>query len=149
MYIDTFKYLPKKIMTRKINATVSLFVALAVAGCATSSDKIAPAYISPMQYQAYDCDQLTAESIRLNQRVLSLQGQVDKAAANDKALTGVGVILFFPVLFALGGNQQQEAEYGRLKGEYEAIQQAATLKKCPGLMPTGASAPSIPAVTAK
>lgn len=118
--------------------TLAAFVAT---GCATSSDKIAPAYISPMQYQSYDCEQLTAESIRLNQRVLTLQGQVDKAAANDKALTGVGIVLFWPALFALGGNQQQEAEYGRLKGEYEAIQQAATVKKCRGLMPTAGSLP--------
>ena len=136
-------------MIQKNTFCFALAVALTVAGCATSSDKIAPAYISPMQYQSYDCDQLNAESSRLNQRVLTLQGQVDKAAANDKALTGVGVILFFPALFALGGNQQQEAEYGRLKGEYEAIQQAATLKKCPGLMPSGAPAPAVSPVPAK
>lgn len=136
-------------MIQKNTFCFALATALTVAGCATSSDKIAPAYISPMQYQSYDCDQLTAESSRLNQRVLTLQGQVDKAAANDKALTGVGAILFFPALFFLGGNQQQEAEYGRLKGEYEAIQQAATLKKCPGLIPSGAFAPAVPPVPAK
>jgi len=123
-------------------AVTVLVTTLAVAGCATSSDKIAPAYVSPMQYQSYDCDQLTAESLRVTQRVSTLQGQVDKAAANDKALTGVGVILFWPALFALGGNQQQEAEYGRLKGEHEAIQQSATLKKCPGMVPATTAMPS-------
>ena len=117
---------------------------LVLSGCATSSDKIAASYISPMQYQSYDCDQITAEGMRLNQRVASLQGQVDKAASNDKALTGVGVILFFPVLFALGGNQQQEAEYGRLKGENEAIQQAAIIKKCPGAVATVKAAATSP-----
>jgi hypothetical protein len=136
-------------MILKKHLAVLMVAALTVTGCATSSDKIAPAYVSPMQYQSYDCDQMTAESARLNQRVLTLQAQVDKAAANDKALTGVGAILFFPALFALGGNQQQEAEYGRLKGEYEAIQQAATLKKCPGLMPSGATTPTTAPVTAK
>jgi hypothetical protein len=100
-----------------------------------------------MQYQSYDCDQIAAEGSRLNQRVLTLQGQVDKAASNDKALTGVGMILFFPVLFALGGNQQQEAEYGRLKGESEALQQAAILKKCPGMMHVSTPAPTPPAAT--
>lgn len=107
--------------------------ALLATGCATSSDKIAAAYVSPLQYQSYDCDQIAAEGTRLNQRVMSLQGQVDKAASNDKAVTGVGAILFFPILFTLGGNQQQEAEYGRLKGEYEALQQSAIMKKCPGV----------------
>ena len=123
--------------------TAACFVAMALltSGCATSSDKIAPSYISPMQYQSYDCDQIAAEGSRLSQRIMSLQGQVDKAASNDKALTGVGVILFFPVLFALGGNQQQEAEYGRLKGEYEALQQSAVIKKCPGVVAASSTMP--------
>jgi uncharacterized protein YceK len=124
----------------KKTAVSFLVATVLVSGCATSSDKIAASYISPMQYQSYDCDQISAEGSRLSQRVISLQGQVDKAASNDKALTGVGVILFFPVLFALGGNQQQEAEYGRLKGEAEALQQAAVLKKCSGVMAASASA---------
>lgn len=118
--------------TKKIIASTAALLILA--GCATSSDKIATAYVSPLQYQSFDCSQLTAESVRINQRVLSLQGQVDKAAANDKAITGVGMIIFWPALFALGGNTQQEAEYGRLKGEYEAIQQAAIAKKCSGMV---------------
>lgn len=125
----------------KISTSILLVSALLVAGCATSSDKIATAYVSPMQYQSYDCDQLTAESLRLNQRVTSLQGQVDKAASNDKALTGVGMILFWPALFALGGNQQQEAEYARMKGEHEAIQQAAVMKKCSGMIPMASQNP--------
>jgi len=129
----------------KSTALAVVVSAMLVTGCATSSDKISAAYISPMQYQSYDCDQITSEGSRLNQRVTTLQGQVDKAASNDKALTGVGAILFFPVLFALGGNQQQEAEYGRLKGESEALQQAAILKKCPGVMP--ASSPATNAAT--
>jgi hypothetical protein len=110
-----------------------LSAGLILGGCATSSDKIATTYVSPMQYQSYDCDQLAIEGMRVNQRVMTLQAQVDKAAANDKALTGVGMILFWPALFALGGNQQQEAEYGRLKGEYDSMQQAAVVKKCPGV----------------
>lgn len=119
-----------------------LSTALILGGCATSSEKIATAYVSPMQYQSYDCEQMAIEGTRLNQRVLSLQAQVDKAASNDKALTGVGMILFWPALFALGGNQQQEAEYGRLKGEYDALQQAAVTKKCTGVGPTAAPAPT-------
>ena len=127
----------------KTTAIALVSAGLVLSGCATSSDKISAAYISPMQYQSYDCNQLTAEGTRLSQRVSALQGQVDKAASNDKALTGVGVILFFPVLFALGGNQQQEAEYGRLKGEYEAVQQAAIVKKCSGLVPVATPTPPI------
>ena len=44
---------------------------------------------------------------------------------------GIGLILFWPTLFALeGGDGPEAAEYGRLKGEYEAIRSAALQKKC-------------------
>jgi hypothetical protein len=131
-----------------------LTAALVVGGCASSSKDIAGAYISPMQYQSYDCDQLSAESARLSVRVQQLGGRLDEAASNDKALTTVSLILFWPAAFALGGNKTQEAEYARIKGEFDALQQAAVAKRCPGVMPTpapaaaAASAPSQPAVAA-
>lgn len=115
---------------RGMAATVA--AALCLAGCATASKDIATAYVSPMQYQSYDCAQLTAESVRLQQRVSQLGGRLDQAAANDKAIVGVGAILFWPALFALGGTKEQEAEYARLKGEHDAIQQTAIGKKCEG-----------------
>ena len=59
---------------------------------------------------------------------------MNEAAANDKTITGVGIILFWPALFALGGTDEQEAEFARLKGEYDAVQQSAIQKKCPGIV---------------
>lgn len=112
----------------------SLFFVVFTTGCATSSKDVPTAYVSPMQYQAFDCSQLTAESLRIFQRVNQLGGRLDEAAANDKAIATAGGLLFWPALFALGGTKQQEAEYGRLKGEYDAIQQSAVLKKCEGIV---------------
>lgn len=107
-----------------------LAASLALSGCATSSSNIAASYTSPMQYQSYDCAQLTNEAQRVQGRVNQLAGRLDEAASNDKALAGVGIILFWPALFALGGTKQQEADYARLKGEYDAISQAMIVKKC-------------------
>jgi hypothetical protein len=120
---------------------VSVSVSIALMGCATSSKDIAANYVSPMQYQSYDCEQLASETQRIKVRVNQLGGRLDEAASNDKAITGIGLILFWPVLFALGGTKQQEAEYARLKGEDDAVQQAVIVKKCPG-----AVAPTQPAV---
>ncbi len=117
-------------MKKPIAAVLSLGIVLA--GCATASKDIAPNYVSPMQYQSYDCEQIAAETQRIQVRVNQLGGRLDEAASNDKAIAGVGAILFWPALFALGGTKQQEAEYARLKGEYDALQQAAVQKKCPG-----------------
>jgi hypothetical protein len=130
-------------MKKTIAASVS--VSIALMGCATASKDIAANYVSPMQYQSYDCEQLASEAQRIQVRVNQLGGRLDEAASNDKAITGVGPILFWPALFALGGTKQQEAEYARLKGEYDAVQQAAVVKKCPGAVaptqPTAAPTP--------
>jgi hypothetical protein len=115
--------------------TMVSFVALNLSGCASTSDKVSAAYVSPLQFNSYDCSQLTAESQRISARVSELGGQVDKAATNDKVIMGVALIVFWPALFALG-NKQQEAEFARLKGEYDAIQRAAIEKKCAGALPS-------------
>lgn len=129
----------------KLSSTCLASAILAL-GCATASKDIAPIYVSPLQYQGYDCQQLAAETHRIQSRVIELGGRLDQAASNDKTITGVGMVLFWPALFALGGTKQQEADYSRLKGEYDAVQQAAIVKKCPGLV--GSSAPSPPSAAA-
>lgn len=118
----------------KTTVAATICLALSLSGCATASGELVPTYVSPMQFQAYDCAQLSAESQRISTRVQQLGGRLDAAAANDKAIAGVGAILFWPALFALGGTKQQEADYSRLKGEYDAVQQSAILKKCPGIV---------------
>ncbi len=129
---------------------LAVCVAIAVAGCSTASKDIAPLSVSPLQYQAYECDQLGAELARLGTRVTVLGGRLDQAASNDAALTTVGVILFWPALFFLGGTRPQEAEYAMLRGQYEAVQQAAIVKRCklalpPAAVPEGVQEAGVPA----
>jgi outer membrane murein-binding lipoprotein Lpp len=120
----------------KKTIATALSVTITLAGCATASRDIASNYTSPMQFQSYDCNQLSSEMQRIQSKVNQLGGRLDEAASNDKAIMGVGLILFWPALFALGGTKQQEAEYSRLKGEYDAVQQSAVAKKCPGAVTT-------------
>jgi len=123
---------------RSVAAIVS--VALALSGCATASKDIATSYVSPNQYASYDCGQLAAEAGRIQTRVVALGGRLDQAAQNDAGIMVVGVVLFWPVLVALRGTKQQEAEYGRLKGEYEAVAQASIAKKCAHAVPQSQTA---------
>jgi hypothetical protein len=117
-----------------------------LSACATASKDLAATYVAPMTYEGYTCEQLTAESQRLQGRYVELGGRLDKAASNDAAIMGVGLILFWPALFALGGTKGQEAEYSRLKGEYEAVQQTVVKKQCGmtagGSTPAPAAAPA-------
>ncbi len=123
---------------------VAVCVACSLSGCATSSNQITTAYVSPLQYQSYTCEQLGAESSRIHTRASQLAGQLDQASTNDKAIMGVGLLLFWPALFALGGTKGQEAEYARLKGEYDAVHQAGIQKNC-GLQTAEIKAPEKPA----
>ena len=118
----------------KIVSTVIMGAAL-LTGCATASKDIASTYVSPVMYQAYDCQQIAGETARIQSRVLQLGGRLDEAASNDKLIAGAGAILFWPALFALGGTKGQEAEYATLKGQSDAVSHAAIEKKCANTPP--------------
>lgn len=133
-------------ITKTAGATraISLCIAasLLATGCATASKDIAATYVSPIQYQSYDCPQLVAELQRISGRVSQIGGRLDEAASNDKMITGAGVILFWPALFFIGGTKAQEQEYSRLKGEYDAVNQVAIQKKCDRPTAPAASTPT-------
>lgn len=92
----------------------TLFV---MAGCASSSDEIPAAYVSPLTYSNYTCDQIRVEMNRLRSRVSSLGGVLDKKASGDDWQMDVGLVLFWPTLFFLDGDGPEAAEYARIKGE--------------------------------
>lgn len=138
----------KRTQTKLRNSSLRLSVktvamscacALLLSACAKSSNEVATAYISPEQYRGLNCGQINSELVRISGRVSEIGGRLDEAASNDAAITGLGVVLFWPALFALGGTGQQEAEYGRLKGEYEALNVVALQKNCMGTQQAEAS----------
>lgn len=114
---------------RQVLCCVVLF-ALALGGCATSSDKITASYVSPMQYENWNCRQLTEEAQRISHRAAEAAGAQDSQVTKDAVATTVGVIVFWPALFLIGGDKQTAAELARLKGEMEAIEQASIRKNC-------------------
>ncbi len=100
-------------------------------GCASSPDKIKTAYVSPLQYKDYNCNQVAGEMERVSRRVNELHGGLKKKANTDSAQMAVGVLLLWPTLFFLEGGDGPEAqEYARLKGENEALEKVAIQKEC-------------------
>jgi hypothetical protein len=104
--------------------------ALVTTGCASSSASISPQYVSPLQYQNYSCQQIGAEAERVSQRASQVAGVQDEKSTNDAIATTVGVVVFWPSLFLIKGDGQSAAELGRLRGEFEALEQAAIQKNC-------------------
>lgn len=116
-------------MTR-ISIAALVAASLFLGACAQSPDKITPAYVSHTPFLSMDCRALSAEAASLNRRVADLTGKQDKAANNDAALTAVAVILFWPAAFFVAGGEDHAAELAQLRGQAEAITQAAQQKGC-------------------
>jgi hypothetical protein len=114
----------------KIAFVPSLALAGILCACATSSSEIRASYVSPLQYQGFTCQQIAAEAARISSRAAELAGVQDSKRTEDQIATGVGVIIFWPALFMVKGDGQTAAELARLKGENEALEQAAIQKNC-------------------
>ena len=109
---------------------LTLLLIVFLSSCAKNPDKIAAAYVSPLKYRNYDADQIVLEMDYVGQRTNELYQRLKKKATGDKWKTGIGLVLFWPTLLALdGGDGPESTEYARLKGEYEALRQAAVQKK--------------------
>lgn len=100
-------------------------------GCASNPDKIDAAYVSPLKYKDYDCDQIALEMDHVSHRTTQLYHRLQKERKADNWQMGIGLVLFWPALFALeGGDGPEAAEYAQLKGEYEALRTTSVEKKC-------------------
>lgn len=122
---------PKKVgeeTVRKLTAAIAALLLLA--GCASRSADIAPAYVSPIQYQSYSCSQLAAEAQRVSAAAAAASGAQDSQATKDAVVTTAAVIVFWPAAFFVGGDKQTAAQLAQLKGQMDAIQQEAIAKKC-------------------
>ena len=112
------------------------FCVLAVAaltGCATGNIK--PTYVSPTQYQSWNCAQLHSEYSRLTQYVSN--------GVETPTRTGVGLGLgvggwgggwgIRPSVSVNVGQSStsQRTEISKLLGQQDAIEQAAQFKNCP------------------
>lgn len=105
-------------------------VSVCLAACATPRQEIQAAYVSPLQYQNYNCSQIGEEIERVTRRVTEVGGNLDQRTSNDQGAMAVGMVLFWPALFFLKGDGPETNEYARLKGEYETLEKVAIQKEC-------------------
>lgn len=127
---------------KRLIAAIFFTAVILLSGCAVSSENNHVPYISSAQFQTYSCNELLAEIERIQTRVSQLTGKPnDNNPVKDKWVLGADLSLSWGALFALGGTKEQEAEYEQLKSEYDAIQQWAIIKQCPGVIPPAEKPP--------
>jgi hypothetical protein len=102
----------------------------ALAGCASSAADIAPAYVSPVAYQSYTCQQLALEAQSISTRAATLSGAQDSQRTKDGVATAAAIVIFWPAAFFVGGDKQTAAELSQMKGQMVAVEQASIAKKC-------------------
>jgi hypothetical protein len=87
----------------------------ALAGCASSSADITPTYVSPVQHQSYNCQQLGLEAQSVSARAAALSGAQDSQRTKDTLATTAAVVIFWPAAFFVGGDKQTAAELAQMK----------------------------------
>lgn len=98
-------------------------------GCADKSSDISAAYVSPLMYSNYSCEQLQPEYARVMHEASSIARKQDDVADNDSVAMGVGLVLFWPALFFIESDDHKE-EVARMKGTVSALEQTAIQKNC-------------------
>ena len=82
-------------MSRGIKIILSLAVMVSFSGCATSAKHVSPTYVSPVQYQHYNCDQIEQELTRCSRTVEQVTGQHGLAANKEDWAMGVGMVVYW------------------------------------------------------
>lgn len=113
----------------KKSAAIMVIAAIGLSSCASKSDKVQASYVSPLQYSDFSCKQIKGEIGRVGRKMNEVAGVQDKTASDDAVAMGVGLVLLWPALFFIDGDDQH-VELGRLKGEFDALEQAAIQKNC-------------------
>ena len=114
---------------------VAIAISTALSGCAKSPDSIAPAYVSEVGFQNWNCNQLGEESAHLATALARASEQQENARTNDT----VGVILIGLPVSSLSGDNIAP-EIARLKGETEAVRKVSNNKGCSLSGPTVSNA---------
>lgn len=99
-------------------------------GCATPASGISARSVDAGRYAGDDCGRLRAEESRLRAELADLSASLDRVAQKDRVVTGLGLLLFWPALFTVGGNELNESSYARMQGEYNAVRTAMRRANC-------------------
>lgn len=108
---------------------LTLCAASTLAACATPPEEVGRSYVSPATFGHMSCGQLQQEA-RLVAHVNDLTGRQKSAADQDAAVMAVGMILFWPALFALSAGGDHEHDLREARGQHDAILAARQSRGC-------------------
>ena len=104
---------------------------LLVSGCASRAVDVPPLPTSPEAFAGWPCPRIDEELDTVQQRAADLAYSVDERAGNNILALGIGAVVFWPALLAMRTDGPEAAELTRLKGRFEALNEAARRVSCP------------------
>ena len=110
-----------------LRAVGHVLIALLLSGCASSSGNILAQYVPPEKYQGLTCREIGAEGERVASRVAEISG--DSNASGAAWFVAPSIVVHWPTPW-LATTEEGSAELSKLKGEFEALEQASALKRC-------------------
>lgn len=111
-------------------AFAGLAAVILLAGCAKPPKDISASYIDAGAYRHMTCDQLHSEALTLANQASAAVGQQKSKADMDATMVGVGLIVAWPALLFTSRDTTGEATISSLRGHMNAVELAATGKKC-------------------
>ena len=118
-------------MPRCLCLVAAAVVAVATAGCATRAADVAPVAASAADFAGWDCPRIDHERDRVQLRAADVAYAVDARVGRNIVALGVGLAVFWPAIVALQPDGPEAAELARLKGRFEALDEAARERGCP------------------
>lgn len=109
----------------------SAAAALWLGACATRAVDVKPAPANPAEFAIWSCERIGDELEDVQKRAADLAYAVDEHGGNNVVALGFGLAVFWPALLAMRPQGLEAQDLARLKGRYEALQQAARAKDCP------------------
>ena len=114
-----------------MRSTLLVATFIVCTGCASNPNKIDAAYVSPLTYARYNCDQIASEMNYVGQETTKLYQRLKSERTADNWQMAAGLLVFWPaLLFLEGGDGPEAGRYSQLKGEFEALRQASIEKGC-------------------
>lgn len=107
-----------------------LLLSFALAGCASRSVDVAPQPSDPAQFGGWTCEAMFDEMDRVQQRAADVAYAVDARHGNNVIALSLGVMVFWPALFAMRPDGPDAAELAQLKGRHDALRVAAAGSRC-------------------
>lgn len=114
----------------RVTSILAASAAICVGGCVNKPSMVVPTTVPVAQFLSLSCPELMSERERIQDLVVRAGGRLEHARGNEQSAAVAGLLVVWPALFVLGASGDQERQFARLKGEYEAINQALNDKNC-------------------